>query len=97
MRQVLKWTLAIAVCLLLLMPSAWGRSKDYMEAHPNGDGTGLGDIASAPPETLIVGWQTVGTVLIPIMIAIPAVSAEASESSGGTITTQDSVSGDDPR
>lgn len=71
MRQVLKWTLAIAMCLALLVPSAWGRSKDYGEtAVPWSDESAIGEAASVPSDTVIVVFETVGGVVIPIIIDV---------------------------
>ena len=86
MRQVLKWTLAIAVCLALLVPSAWGRSKDYLKGHPNGDDSTIGEAASVPPGTVIVVLTSVGGVLIPIIVDVPdELSNESEPTLSGTM------------
>ncbi len=71
MRQVMKWTLAVAMCLMLLVPEAWGRSKDWGKRHPNGDDSTIGEAASAPPGTVIVVLTSVGGVVIPIILELP--------------------------
>jgi hypothetical protein len=80
MRQMIKCTLAVAMCLAVLVPPAWGRCKDYGEAHPTGDGIGDNAVASAPTETLVVVWQSVAGIPVPVIIAVPVVSSTSNES-----------------
>ena len=36
MRKTITWMVVVALCVLLLVPSAWARSKYYRSAHPHG-------------------------------------------------------------
>jgi hypothetical protein len=57
MRQMIKCTLAVAMCLALLVPPAWGRPKDYGDAVPWSDEIEQREAASAPSQMLLFRWQ----------------------------------------
>jgi len=67
MRQVIRRAFAVMLCVAFLVPTVWGRSKDYRKRHPNGDGSGQVESASARTKVLILTWQPTAGFRIPIL------------------------------
>jgi hypothetical protein len=67
---MIKWTLVVVMCLALLVPSAWGRPKDYGEATPWSDEIGSREAASAPSQVLLFHWQQSWPMPLPFIYVI---------------------------
>lgn len=80
MRQLIKWTLLLVICPLLLAPSAWGLSKDAgKNAVPWSDDSTIGEGASAPSGQVIIVFELVGGVMIPIIVDISPTPSDTPE------------------
>ena len=68
MRQMVKRTLAVVLCLVFLAPTAWGRCKDYRKGHPWGDGTKPNFAVSVSSEVRLIQWRQFLGVPTPVFL-----------------------------
>lgn len=86
MRQVIRQALAVVLCVAFLVPTAWGRCKDYRKGHPWGDGTKPNYVASAPDQMYLIQWRQLSGIPTPVVLVIKVKARSESE----TRTTQSS-------
>jgi hypothetical protein len=86
MIRAMKVALAVILCVIMLLPAAWARSKDFGDKNPNGDGTGDNSVASTSEELIIVAWISFGGIAIP---GVSVVSITHESSTVSDVSIQD--------